>query len=89
MSLSTSNTACSVTNSTVDFESQVQESISPHFNGQDRAKLTQLLRNLSDIFDDKLSKCNVTSDKINTGKHLPIKQRPRHLPYAHIAKNPN
>lgn len=51
--VSTSNTACSVTNSTVHFESQVQESISPHLNGQDRAKLTQLLRNFSDIFDDK------------------------------------
>ena len=81
--VSTSNTACSVTNSTVDFESQVQESISPHLNGQDRAKLTQLLRNFSDIFGDKLSKCNVTSHKINTGKHLPIKQRPRRLPYAY------
>ena len=32
--VSTSNTACSVTNSTVDFESQVQESISPHLNGK-------------------------------------------------------
>ena len=43
------NTACSVTNSKAGFESQVQESISPHLNGQDRAKLTQLLRNFSDI----------------------------------------
>ena len=54
-----------------------------------RAKLTQLLRNFSDIFDDKLSKCNVTSHKINTGKHLPIKQRPRRLPYAYREESEN
>lgn len=78
------NIVCGVACSTdVNFEKQVQESISPHLNQNDRIKLTQLLHEFADIFDDKLSKCNVTSHRINTGDNNPVKHRPRRLPYAY------
>ena len=80
----TTNATCAATCSeTADFQSQVHEAISPHLNEKDRIKLAQLLSEFSDVFDDKLDTCNVTSHKINTGRSTPIKQRPRRLPYAY------
>ena len=43
----------------------------------------QLLSEFSNVFDDKLDTCNVTSHKINTGRNTLIKQQPRHLPNAY------
>ena len=80
----TTNATCAATCSeTADFQSQVHEAISPHLNEKDRIKLAQSLSEFSDVFDDKLDTCNVTSHKINTGRSTPIKQRPRRLPYAY------
>ena len=80
----TTNATCAPTCSeTADFQSQVHEAISPHLNEKDRIKLAQLLSEFSDVFNDKLDTCNVTSHKINTGRNTPIKQRPRRLPHAY------
>ena len=80
----TPNATCATTCSeTADFQSQVHEAISPHLNEKDRIKLAQLLSEFSDVFDDKLDTCNVTSHKINTGRNTPTKQRPRRLFYAY------
>ena len=66
-----------------DFRSQVHEAISPHLNAKDRIKLAQLLSKFSNVFDDKLDTCNVTSHEINIGRSTPITQRPQRLPYAY------
>ena len=80
----TPNATCAAACSeTTDFQSQVHEAISPHLDEKDRIKLAQLLSEFSDVFDDKLDTCNVTSHKINTGRNTPVKQRPRRLPYAY------
>jgi hypothetical protein len=82
-SSATNNIVCGVTDSAKNFDSQALESISPHLNERGRSKLTQLLRDFADVFDDKLDQCNITSHRINTGGNTPIKHRPQRLPYAY------
>ena len=48
-------------------------SISPHLNERDRVMSTQLLGDFTDVFDDKLDPSNITSHRINTRTHTPIK----------------
>ena len=65
------------------FKSQVEEVISPHLNKKDKHKLKALLNDFADVFDDQITECTITRHKINTGDAMPVKQRPRRLPYAH------
>ena len=65
------------------FQSQVEKAISPHLNERDKRKLNALLDEFTDVFNDQITECTITKHKINTGDAMPIKQRPRRLPYAH------
>ena len=65
------------------FQSQVEKAISPHLNERNKRKLNALLDEFTDVFNDQITECTITKYKINTGDALPIKQRPRRLPYAH------
>ena len=65
------------------FQSQVEKAISPHLNEEDKHKLNALLNDFTDVFNDQVTECTITKHRINTENAMPIKQRPRRLPYAH------
>ena len=48
-----------------------------------KRKLNALLDDFTDDFNDQITERNITTHKINTGDAMRVKQRPRHLPYAH------
>ena len=61
------------------------ESLSQKLSDQQRAKFKRLLVQFQDIFvgpDGQLGLTHLTKHCIDTGNHVPIKQRPRRLPIA-------
>jgi hypothetical protein len=62
---------------------KIESIIDPSLQGEDRGKLTNLLLEFSDVFDEHLGHTNILTHEINTGNSTPIKQHPRRIPFAH------
>ena len=77
-----SSHCCSTTTVFEDIILDLENALSPELSAHQREEILATIMKFADVFQEDLGHTDVISHKIDAGDAPPIRQYPRHLPYA-------